>query len=297
MDGAWVVVWGSLAVTAGLPLLGWTLLAARASDRTGAPADARRVRLDQGIAARLLRPAVASLGKRARRLTPAGRIERLERRVRLLGGSSAWTVERAFAAKLGLAIVGLFAGVVFADGNLLGRPLFITAVLTVGGFYTPDLLLWGRAKERQQLIQRALPDTLDQLTICVESGLGFDAALRRVGGRGHGPLADELRRTLNEIAVGVPRADALTNLTERTDVPELRSFVLAVRQADGYGLPIARVLRIQASQLRVKRRQTAEERALKMPVKITFPLVVCIFPSLFIILLGPAVLRVARAIM
>jgi tight adherence protein C len=167
----------------------------------------------------------------------------------------------------------------------------------VFGYVTPDVILWGRAKERQDLIRKALPDTLDQLTICVESGLGFDAAMKRVGGRGDGPLAEELRRTLNEIAVGVPRAEALVAMADRTDVPELRHFVLAVRQADAFGLPIARVLRIQASQLRVKRRQAAEERAMKMPVKIVFPLVACIFPSLFVVLLGPAVIRVMRAFM
>jgi tight adherence protein C len=224
-------------------------------------------------------------------------MERLERRVRLVGGGSAWTVERALAAKLGLGVTGLVAGVVLAGGSYVGRSMLMIVVLAVFGFVSPDLILWGRAAERQQVIRRALPDALDQLTICVESGLGFDAALKRVADRGTGPLADELRQTLSEIAMGVPRSDALGSLAERTDVPELRHFVLAVRQADGYGVPVARVLRIQASQLRMRRRQAAEERALKMPVKITFPLVTCIFPALFIVLLGPAMIRVARTLL
>ena len=130
----------------------------------------------------------------------------------------------------------------------------------------------------------------------VESGLGFDAALQRVGERGEGPLAEELQRTLNEIAVGIPRREALGNLVERTDVDGLRGFVVAIRQADEYGLPVARVLRVQAAQLRVRRRQSAEERAMKMPVKIVFPLVLCIFPALFVVLLGPAVVRIARTL-
>jgi tight adherence protein C len=160
----------------------------------------------------------------------------------------------------------------------------------------PDLILWGRARERQDLIRRELPEVLDQLTVCVESGLGFDAALQRVGSKGAGPLSEELQRTLNELAVGVPRRDALGNLVSRTDVDELRRFVVAVRQADEFGLPVARVLRIQSRQLRERRRLSAEERAMKMPVKIVFPLVLCIFPALFVVLLGPAVIRVMRTL-
>jgi tight adherence protein C len=132
------------------------------------------------------------------------------------------------------------------------------------------------------------------MTICVESGLGFDAALQRVGERGSGPLAEELGRTLSELSMGVTRREALGALVERTDVDELRRFVLAVRQADEYGLPVARVLRVQAGQLRARRRLEAEERAMKIPVKIVFPLVTCIFPSLFVVLLGPAVIRIVR---
>jgi tight adherence protein C len=164
------------------------------------------------------------------------------------------------------------------------------------GYLAPDLILWGRARERQGIIRIALPDALDQMTICVESGLGFDQALQRVAERGSGPLAQELQRALSELTVGIPRREALGNLVDRTDVDELRRFVVAVRQADEYGLPIARVLRVQASQLRMRRRLAAEERAMKMPVKIVFPLVICIFPALFVVLLGPAVIRIMQTL-
>ncbi len=295
MDGVPPVVFaGAFAVAAGIPLFVWSMLAARPGrERDGG--DQRAARLDESATQRLLKPAVRAAARRARRMTPAGWVESLERKVRLAGPESGWTADRALAAKLGLGTLGLVAGVLAGGSFPLGGPVVGTVALTAFGYLTPDAILWGRAKERQELIGRALPDVLDQLTICVESGLGFDAAMKRVGAGAHGPLAEELRRTLNEIAVGVPRAEALAALAERTDVPELRHFVLAVRQADAFGLPIARVLRIQASQLRVKRRQAAEERALKMPVKIVFPLVTCIFPALFVVLLGPAVVRVLRA--
>ena len=220
----------------------------------------------------------------------------LERKVRLAGPGSHWSLDRVLAAKLAIALAGGLAG--FWYGGRTGVSAMVTYAVAgvVGGYLTPDLILWGRARERQELIRRALPDVLDQLTISVESGLGFDAALQRVGERGEGPLAEELQRTLNEIAVGIPRREALGNLVERTDVDGLRSFVVAVRQADEYGLPVARVLRVQAAQLRVRRRQAAEERAMKMPVKIVFPLVLCIFPALFVVLLGPAVVRIARTL-
>lgn len=158
----------------------------------------------------------------------------------------------------------------------------------------PDAILHARGRERQAAILKELPDTLDQLTISVEAGLGFDAALSRVAVSGTGPLAEELTRLLAEIKVGVPRSESLKKLLTRTDVYELRHFILALQQAEQFGLPVARVLRIQSGELRVKRRQRAEETAMKVPVKIVFPLVFCIFPALFVVLLGPAMIRVAR---
>jgi tight adherence protein C len=174
----------------------------------------------------------------------------------------------------------------------------MAAIIGVGvlGYAVPDLIIGSRGRQRQTQIGRELPDTLDQLTISVEAGLGFDAALMRVASTGTGPLAEELRRMLGELKVGVSRADAFRHLIDRTDVSELRHFALVLKQAEEFGLPIARVLRIQAAELRMKRRQRAEETAMKVPVKIVFPLVLCIFPALFVVLLGPAVIRVLRVL-
>jgi tight adherence protein C len=194
-----------------------------------------------------------------------------------------------------LGIGGVIGGLQWGGGVVIGG-LMTGLLVGLFGYSLPDLLLWSRGRERQDLIQKELPDTMDQLTISVEAGLGFDAALARVSTAGQGPLAEELRRLLGEIKVGVPRREALRHLLDRTEVQELRHFVLALQQAEEYGLPVARVLRVQAAELRIKRRQRAEEQAMKVPVKIVFPLVLCIFPSLFVVLLGPAVIRVMRTL-
>ncbi|NNL26812.1 MAG: type II secretion system F family protein [Acidimicrobiia bacterium] len=139
-----------------------------------------------------------------------------------------------------------------------------------------------------------MPDTLDQVTMAVEAGMGFEGAVDRVAAAGHGPLSHELLRFLREMQLGVSRTEALRNLGDRTDVDDLRSFVFAIIQSENYGLPIAQVLRVQASDLRDKRRSRAEERALKLPVLLIFPLAFGIFPAIFIVLLGPAAIRIFR---
>jgi tight adherence protein C len=175
--------------------------------------------------------------------------------------------------------------------RLLGWLCFTTLA-----YFTPDLLVHSRGQERQESIGKALPDTLDQMTIAVEAGLGFETAMARAGRTGTGPLADELVRTLQEVQLGVPRSKAMRNLADRTDQSDLRHFVLAVIQAESYGIPIADVLRTQAAEQRVKRRQRAEEQAMKIPVKIIFPLILCILPTLFIVILGPAAIQVSRSL-
>jgi tight adherence protein C len=293
LDVSPIVIGGSAAVIASIAVFGWAWLGGRRADAVGVDAvDHRKLVLQEGPLDRVIRPVVDRIGRQARRLTPGGWIESLERRVQL-AASTTWTVERALAAKLLLG-VGLFLmGWIWVQ-PVTPTSLGLSVVLGTLGYFTPDVLLYGRAAERMDAIRLALPDTLDQLTISVEAGLGFDAALQRVANSGSGPLAEELHRTVNEITVGIPRAQAFRHLLDRTDVPELRAFVVALQQAEQYGLPTARVLRVQSAELRVKRRQRAEERAMKMPVKIVFPLVVCIFPALFIVLLGPALIRIIR---
>jgi tight adherence protein C len=171
----------------------------------------------------------------------------------------------------------------------------LLALPLVLGFFGPDAWLSRKVEERRSEMQKALPDVLDLLVISVEAGLGFDSALARVVATVPGALSEEFFRMLQETRVGVSRRDAMRHLMERTDLDELRSFLLAMMQAEAFGVAIARVLRVQADEMRVKRRQRAQEKAFAAPVKIVFPLVFCIFPSLFVVLLGPAAIQIGRA--
>lgn len=166
---------------------------------------------------------------------------------------------------------------------------------TVVVYFLPELLLNSQGQKRNEKIQLELADTLDQMTIAVEAGLGFDSAMARAAQNGNGPLAAELARTLQDIQVGRSRRQAFEALTARTTVVDLRRFVRAVVQADAYGISIADVLRTQADEMRLKRRQRAEEKAQKLPVKVLAPLMLCILPVLFIVVMGPAVMSMVAA--
>ena len=226
-----------------------------------------------------------------RRITPANYVRRLDKLLSLAGRPPSIPLGRVLAAKPALAAVGFAVGIFLSSTSpspilkLLG--LFILAM----GYFIPDLLLVSKGQERQKAIQLELPNTLDQMLIAVDAGLGFEGAMARAGGTGKGPLAEELVRTLQDMQVGRSRREAYLALTERTNVPELRSFVQAVVQADAYGIAISGVLRVQAKVMRVKRRQRAEEKAMKLPVSVLFPLLFFIFPVLFIAILGPAVIK------
>jgi tight adherence protein C len=176
-------------------------------------------------------------------------------------------------------------------------PVVIGVLLLLGiaGFFGPDLAIYQIAYNRREQIRRDLPDALDLLTITVEAGLAFDAAMTQVARNTEGPLAEEFYRVLQEIQLGLSRGEALETMSERIDIEELSSFVSAVVQADSLGIPIAQVLRIQAREMRVKRSQRAEEAAMKVPVKILFPLIFCILPSLFIVVMGPAGINIFHA--
>ncbi|HEY3210218.1 MAG TPA: type II secretion system F family protein [Actinomycetota bacterium] len=188
---------------------------------------------------------------------------------------------------LGL-VLGSLAGL---SGN---KTLAAAAFLMAFGYLLPGAGLGQRAINRQDTIRRALPDTMDLLTISVEAGLGFDAAVSHVRKNVPGPLSDELGRMLQEMQLGVARIDALRSLADRTDVDELNAFVLAMIQADIFGVSIAKVLRGQAKELRTKRRQLAEEKAMKVPVKLLFPLIFCILPAMFVVVVGPGIIRLIR---
>ena len=237
-------------------------------------------------------PARSSLLERAGyRLTPAAYVRKLDRLVSLAGRPPSLPLGRVLAAKPLLGLLGALLGFwISANGPtpiLKAVGIFVFLL----GYFIPDLLLYSKGQERQKVMQLELANTLDQMLISVEAGLGFEGAMARAGENGKGPLAEELIRTLQDMQVGRSRREAYVALAERTNVPELRSFVQAVVQADTYGIAISRVLRVQAKVMRVKRRQRAEEKAMKLPVTILFPLLFFIFPVLFIAILGPAVIN------
>jgi tight adherence protein C len=231
----------------------------------------------------------------SRRVTPAGYEAKLDRWLSLAGRPTSLPLDRLIIAKPLLALAGAVLGLLMyansPSAQVIAVGLFLTALL----YFLPDLLIYNKGIKRQKEIELELPNTLDQLLISVEAGLGFEAAMARAGGYGGGALAQELMRTLQDIQVGRPRQEAYQALADRSSVQDLRSFVRAVVQADKYGIGIAKVLRTQAKQARVKRRQRAEEKAMKLPVKVLFPLLLCIFPVLFIVLLGPAAIKIVEA--
>ena len=284
-----------LAVALALPLLGWALFA-----RPQNTAVRARDNLLRGID--LAEPGSAagrgvpgSLARLVSSLTPQGTLARLNRLAGKAGRPAAWPVPKLVAAKLVLALVAAVLGLLVVSGGPGVVSVGTAIMVTVVAYFLPELLLHSRGQERQQAITLELADTLDQMTIAVEAGLGFESAMARAGTNGKGPLAEELVRTLQDIAVGQPRREAYLALAERTGVNDLARFIRAVVQADAYGVSIADVLRTQAQEMRLKRRQRAEEKAMQIPVKVIFPLILCILPTLFIVLLGPAVMDIVAA--
>ena len=232
----------------------------------------------------------ALLERIGHRLTPPAYVRKLDRLLSLAGRPASLPLGRVLAAKPLLGLLGAALGLWLASTPAPVLKLVGLFVMLLG-YFIPDLLLYSKGQERQKIMQLELANTLDQMLISVEAGLGFEGAMARAGENGKGPLAEELVRTLQDMQVGRSRRESYQALAERTNIPELRSFVQAVVQADTYGIAISRVLRIQAKVMRVKRRQRAEEKAMKLPVTILFPLLFFIFPVLFIAILGPAVIN------
>jgi tight adherence protein C len=297
------VVLASAAVITSVPLLVWSIAGSRNQrprkvnpklDAEEALTDLRQLVLQRSTRERVVRPGAEALARRARRFTPSGVVKNLERRIHLAGADAEWPIERVLAFKMILGGAGALLGLLRLVTVPSFGSLLLAALITGVGYFAPDLLMYHKATARQDLLRRELADTLDQITISVEAGLAFEPAMARAARSRKGPLADELSRTLQDVQLGVPRATALKHLVERTDVGDLRTFVHAVTQAEKYGVPIARILRVQAGELREKRRQAAEERAMKLPVKIVMPLILFILPALFVVLMGPAILRISQ---
>ena len=244
------------------------------------PTEARRS-ADRGI--------VGRAGELVRRVAPAPVIASLETKLVQAGHPLGLDLPRLLGVKVAVSVATLLLGL------LGGNPLIAVAGAGLG-FFMPDVWLGMQRDKRKESMRLAAADMIDQFTICVEAGLGFDAALARVARANEGPLAHELSHTIRDMRAGVPRPQALRGLADRSDVPEIRQFVLALLQAQKHGIPIADALRIQASEMRTKRRQLTEEKAAKMPVKIIFPTLLCMMPAMFIVILGPAVIRITQTL-
>ena len=260
---------------------------------SGPVPDGMRTQYDQPFNARVTKPTQAWLAQVARTLTGVNWAKNTAHRLDMAGNPPSWDAERILAAKAVTAVAfgGIAAAIIVLSGRTWSALLW-GIVFALAGFFLPDLLLVNAAQKRSEQIRKALPNSIDLLTISVESGLAFDAALAQVATNTEGPLADEFRRVLREIQIGSSRSQALKALADRTSVDDLRVFLNSMVQAEKLGIPIADVLRVQASEIRLKKSQRTEEQAMKLPVKLVFPLILCIMPALFVVILGPAVINI-----
>lgn len=270
-----------------------------ASGQAVSAASLRDQELSQSFGQRALVPVVREAGRFARKLTPIDTRDKLARRLLLAGSPRGWDAERVMAFKVIGGVAGLVGGLLVSGvAGLSGIVMVVvTGLLTFVGFVLPDSIVSKLVQDRQKNIRRTLSDTLDLLTISVEAGLSLNAALSHVVQSTPGVLSQEFARMLQEVQLGVSRADAFRHLSERTDVEEMNAFTLAMIQADVFGVSISNVLRTQAQQLRIKRRQRAERLANQTPVKIVFPLILCILPALFVVIVGPGAIRIFQSLL
>ncbi len=291
-----IVLWSaSTMVVTSIPVAWWALFADRpASQRAsqnlaGYNPTMRQTVLQRSPVERLVLPVTRQIGARLVRFTPIGWVERRNLTLAKAGLSGRVTAEQILGAKLVLpALLAAVLGLrLVGDAQLRSLVLMVAAAAV--GFFAPDILIRAKADRRGDAITRALPDMLDQLTISVEAGLGFESALARTSaGQAH-PLAQEFLRMLQDVRLGSTRTDALGALSQRAQVDDLRTVVLTLRQADSLGVPLARTLRTVSNEMREKRRFRAEARAQRLPTLMIFPLGLCILPALFIVILGPAI--------
>ena len=270
---------------------------ASASRRLAGLRETRSEVLDKGFSERAVAPMFQGVGRFFMRYTPQGWGARVEKRLMIAGWAprldgSSWAAIRVIALVLGVLLAFYASGQLQDNARLaaMGGALAL-------GVLGPDAILSRRVDERKAAMERDLPDVIDLLVISVEAGLGFEGALGRVVQNVPGELSDEFSRMLQETRVGVSRNAALRSLADRTDVDDLNTFIMALTQADAFGVSISRMLRVQADEMRVRRRLRAQERAFAAPVKMTFPLVLCIFTGIFVVLLGPAAIQISDSIL
>jgi tight adherence protein C len=261
------------------------------------PMTLEEIELSLAFYQRIILPFFNRIGQLSSRFTPQATLQSARKKLEMAGNPM--QMDPAFFLAMRSILAVVFGGLLFAVFALTKRNwaqgLAVSALFVAIGFYFPDLWLTSRIRRRQKGIFRAMPDVLDLLTICVEAGLGFDAAMAKVHEKWDNDLALELGRVIQEIRLGKLRRDALRDMADRLGVAELTSFVAAVIQSEQLGVSMAKVLRIQSDQMRIRRRQMAEEEAHRAPIKMVFPIALLIFPSILIILLGPAAMLLLRS--
>jgi tight adherence protein C len=240
---------------------------------------------------RRLGPMAAQLGSSLQKMLPVNWVKGIERKLVMAGEP---TTLAGFLTGVAMAegILALFTLVILSSGNFGGKTPLIVGGIVLVGVMGPKVWLSNRVRFRQKAILKALPDAFDLITTCVEAGLGLEAALAKVAEKVEGPFAEELTIMLHEVSLGRLRREAMKDLGERVGLPDLTTFINAVIQAESMGTSIAAVLRVQADQMRMKRRQRAEQQAQAAPIKMMFPLVLCIFPCMFLVILGPAGIQI-----
>ncbi|QYJ04718.1 type II secretion system F family protein [Nocardioides panacisoli] len=296
-----------VCLTTAFALLGTALLSGRTAtgverslevlqDFSTAPDDLA-AEADVPFADRVLAPLQARALSVGRRITGADQAEQIRRRLDFAGNPRDWSVDRVIGMKVMGAVAIPVAGLAY--GLLVGVGLTWLVVIVLGGlvvgYFAPDIYLYNRTQQRSEAIRRTLADSVDLLTISVEAGLGFDAALQQVARKTDGPVAEEFARVIREMQLGLGRSESLKALAGRTNVDDFKAFVGAMVQADAFGVPIGQVLRVQSEEMRLKRRQHAEEKAHQVPVKIMVPLVLFILPCLFVVIMGPGALSAMEA--
>ena len=297
-----MIVWlAALFVVLGVALALWALkpdpqVVSVGVDPEDVVPTSRAMELERSAAERIFEPAAAAISNVVGRFLPAGVLDATAKTLRVADIDKRWRPEIIIGMQAAGFVAGVFLSAWYLGNNGSDRTNLmicglIIAVLTLG----PNAKIKRAADDRRKAITNELPDVLDQLKVTVEAGMSFDGALLRAGQEGRGILATELLKTVNDMQLGLSRGEALQTMADRTDVPDLRQFVTAVRQAEKHGFPLANILKLQALELRDRRRARAEERAMQVPVKITFPLVFCILPALFIVILGPAGINIVES--
>jgi tight adherence protein C len=277
------VIFGAISMVGAVAAFWWGMTSRPSKARANLFAGLPQAAAPAGSSDTLIR----RLGTASRKVIPGRLVDGLEVKLVQAGHPYGLDLARLLGIKLVLSLTTFFLLI------LVGQPVF-GVILAIALFFLPDYWVMTVREKRQDAIRSQAPDVIDQLTICVEAGLGFDAALTRVSHTSEGPLAEELRRTMSDMSAGVPRAQALRVMGDRVQIPEIRQLVTALLQAQKHGVPLAETLRIQSAEMRTKKKQYTEEKAAKLTVKMIFPIIFCFMPVFMIVSVLPTILNMIK---